>query len=209
MFETKKITVLTVDDHPLLREGIAAVIQGEADLQLVGEATNGQEAIKSFRKHRPDVTLMDLQMPVMNGIDAMIAIRREFSNARFVILTTYQGDVQALRAFKAGASGYILKIMLRRELLDTIRTVHAGGRRIPPEIAAELAEHVADDALTNREIDILSRVAKGTANKEIAAQLSISEATVKSHMTSILSKLGAKDRTHAVTIAMKRGFLDC
>ena len=209
MFETKKITVLTVDDHPLLREGIAAVIQGEADLQLVGEATNGQEAIKSFRKHRPDVTLMDLQMPVMNGIDAMIAIRREFSNARFVILTTYQGDVQALRAFKAGASGYILKNMLRRELLDTIRTVHAGGRRIPPEIAAELAEHVADDALTNREIDILSRVAKGTANKEIAAQLSISEATVKSHMTSILSKLGAKDRTHAVTIAMKRGFLDC
>lgn len=209
MFETKKITVLTVDDHPLLREGIAAVIQGEADLQLVGEATNGQEAIESFRKYRPDVTLMDLQMPVMNGIDAMVAIRREFSNARFVILTTYQGDVQALRAFKAGASGYILKNMLRRELLDTIRTVHAGGRRIPPEIAAELADHIADNALTNREIDILSRVAKGTANKEIAAQLSVSEATVKSHMTSILSKLRAKDRTHAVTIAMKRGFLDC
>jgi DNA-binding NarL/FixJ family response regulator len=204
----KKIKVLTVDDHPLLREGIAAVIQGEEDISLVGEATNGQEAIESFRIHRPDVTLMDLQMPVMNGIDAITAIRQEFPGARFVILTTYQGDVQALRAFKAGASGYLLKNMLRKDLLDTIRTVHAGRRRIPPEIAAELAEHVADDALTLREIEILRRVSVGTSNKIIASQLAVSEATVKAHMKSILSKLGANDRTHAVTIAMKRGFLD-
>ena len=204
----KKIKVLTVDDHPLLREGIAAVIQGEEDISLVGEATNGQEAIESFRIHRPDVTLMDLQMPVMNGIDAITAIRQEFPGARFVILTTYQGDVQALRAFKAGASGYLLKNMLRKDLLDTIRVVHAGRRRIPPEIAAELAEHVADDALTSREIEILRRVSVGTSNKIIASQLSVSEATVKAHMKSILSKLGANDRTHAVTIFMNRGFLE-
>jgi DNA-binding NarL/FixJ family response regulator len=203
-----KIKVLTVDDHPLLREGIAAVLTGEADMELVGEATNGQEAIERFRTHQPDVTLMDLQMPVMNGIDAIVAIRKEFPGARFVILTTYQGDVQALRAFKAGASGYLLKNMLRQELLDTIRTAHAGGRRIPPEIALELAEHVADDALSDREVEILRKVANGTSNKIIAAELSVSEATVKSHMTSILSKLGANDRTHAVTIAIKRGFLE-
>jgi DNA-binding NarL/FixJ family response regulator len=208
MSNTKTIKVLSVDDHPLLREGIAAVIQGEEDISLVGEATNGQEAIESFRMHRPDVTLMDLQMPVMNGIEAITAIRQEFPGARFVILTTYQGDVQALRAFKAGASGYLLKNMLRKELLETIRVVHAGRRRIPPEIAAELAEHVADDALTIREIEILRRVSVGTSNKIIASQLSVSEATVKAHMKSILSKLGANDRTHAVTIAMKRGFLD-
>jgi DNA-binding NarL/FixJ family response regulator len=203
-----KITVLTVDDHPLLREGIAAVIQGEEDLNLVAEAANGQEALEAFRLHRPDVTLMDLQMPVMNGVDAIIAIRNEFPSARFVILTTYQGDVQALRAFKAGASGYLLKNMLRKELLDTIRLVNAGQRRIPTEIAAELAEHVIDDALSDREIDVLRRVAKGTSNKIIAAQLSVSEATVKAHMKSILAKLGANDRTHAITIAMRRGFLD-
>jgi DNA-binding NarL/FixJ family response regulator len=203
-----KIKVLTVDDHPLLREGIAAVMQGEDDLQLVGEAANGQEAIEAFRLQLPDVTLMDLQMPVMNGIDAILAIRKDFPLARFVILTTYQGDVQALRAFKAGASGYLLKNMLRKELLETIRTVNAGRRRIPPEIAAELAEHVADDALSPREVDILAKVAKGTSNKIIAAELSVSEATVKSNITSILSKLGVRDRTHAVTIAMRRGFLD-
>jgi DNA-binding NarL/FixJ family response regulator len=203
-----KITVLTVDDHPLLREGIAAVVQGEEDLSLVAEATNGREAIEAFRLHRPDVTLMDLQMPVMNGVDAITAIRNEFPSARFVILTTYQGDVQALRAFKAGASGYLLKNMLRKELLDTIRLVNAGQRRIPPEIAAELAEHVIDDALSDREIDVLKRVAKGTSNKIIAAQLAVSEATVKAHMKSILARLGANDRTHAVTIAMRRGFLD-
>ncbi len=208
MTVTKKIRILMVDDHPLLREGIAAVIHGEQDVELVAEATNGQEAIDLFRVHRPDVTLMDLQMPGMNGIDAIVAIRRDFPNARFIVLTTYQGDVQALRALKAGASGYLLKNMLRKELLDTIRSVHAGKRRIPPEIAAELADHVTDDTLTDREIEVLRRVATGTSNKIIASQLTVSEATVKGHMKSILSKLGANDRTHAVTIAMKRGFLD-
>jgi len=203
-----KIKVLTVDDHPLLREGIAAVLQGEGDIVLVAEATNGEQAIESFRTHRPDVTLMDLQMPGMNGIDTIIAIRQQFPNARFIVLTTYQGDVQALRALKAGASGYLLKSMLRKELLDTIRAVHAGRRRIPPEIASELAEHVTDDNLTEREIEVLRKVATGTSNKIIASQLSVSEATVKGHMKSILSKLGANDRTHAVTIAMRRGFLD-
>jgi DNA-binding NarL/FixJ family response regulator len=205
---THKITVLTVDDHPLLRSGIAAVIQGEQDILVVGEATNGQEAIKAFRIHRPEVTLMDLQMPVMNGIDAILAIRREFPDARFVVLTTYHGDVQALRALKAGAMGYLLKNMLREELINTIRSVHAGRRCIPPEIALGIAEHVADDALTDREVEVLRRVAAGTSNKMIASQLVVSDATVKSHMKSILSKLGANDRTHAVTIAMKRGFID-
>jgi DNA-binding NarL/FixJ family response regulator len=205
---TKKIRVLAVDDHPLLREGIAAVLEGEEDLELVAEATNGQEAVDRFRIYRPDVTLMDLQMPGMNGIDAMLAIRSEFTNARFIVLTTYQGDVQALRALKAGASGYLLKSMLRKELLETIRAVHAGRKRIPPEIAAELADHVTDDALSDREVEVLRRVATGHSNKIIAAQLIVSEATVKGHMKSILSKLGANDRTHAVTIAMKRGFID-
>jgi DNA-binding NarL/FixJ family response regulator len=204
----KKIRVLAVDDHPLLREGIASVIDGEVDIELAAEATNGQEAIELFRVHRPDVTLMDLQMPGKNGIDTMVAIRSEFPTARFIILTTYQGDVQVLRALKAGASGYLLKNMLRKDLLDTIRSVHAGKRCIPPEIAAELADHVVDDALTDREIEVLRRVATGNSNKVIASELKVSEATVKAHMTSILSKLGANDRTHAVTIAMKRGFID-
>jgi DNA-binding NarL/FixJ family response regulator len=205
---TRKIRVLTVDDHPLLRSGIAAVIEGEEDIMVVGEATNGKEAVESFRVHRPDVTLMDLQMPVMNGIDAILAIRREFPGARIVILTTYEGDAQAVRALKAGAAGYLLKNMLREELVNTIRSIHAGQRRVPPEIAAGIAEHVADDALTDREIEVLRRVAAGTSNKIIASQLGVSDATVKSHMKSILSKLGANDRTHAVTIAMKRGFIE-
>lgn len=203
-----KITVLTVDDHPLLRSGIAAVIQGEDDILLVGEATNGREAIEAYRVHRPDVTLMDVQMPVMNGIDAILAIRRDFPDARFIVLTTYHGDVQALRALKAGAMGYLLKNMLREELINTIKAVYAGRRCIPPEVASGIAEHVTDDALTDREIEVLRRVAAGTSNKIIASQLAISEATVKSHMKSILSKLGANDRTHAVSIAMKRGFID-
>ncbi len=205
---TKTIKVLAVDDHPLLREGIAAVMAGEPDIELVAEATCGQEAIELFRLHRPDVTLMDLQMPGMSGIEAITAIRGEFPSARFIVLTTYQGDVQALRALKAGAAGYLLKNMLRKELLETIRIVHSGKRRIPPEIAAELADHVTDDSLSDREVEILRLVATGNSNKIIASQLIVSEATVKGHMKSILSKLGANDRTHAVTIAMKRGFID-
>jgi DNA-binding NarL/FixJ family response regulator len=205
---TRQIRILAVDDHPLLREGIAAVLQGEPDMVLIGEATNGEEAVRSYRQHRPDVTLMDLQMPGISGIEAITAIRSEFPGARFIVLTTYQGDVQALRALKAGASGYLLKSMLRKDLLETIRIVDAGKRRIPPEIAAELADHVADDALSEREVDVLRRVAQGNSNKMIAGQLAISETTVKGHMKSILSKLGANDRTHAVTIALKRGFID-
>jgi DNA-binding NarL/FixJ family response regulator len=204
---TKVIKVLTVDDHPLLREGIAAVIQGEPDIMLVAEATNGPEAIESYRLHRPDVTLMDIQMPGMDGIHAMTAIRRDFPGARFIVLTTYQGDVQAVRAIKAGASGYLLKNMLRKDLLDTIRAVHAGKRIIPPVVASDLAEHMADDALSDRELEVLRSVAAGNSNKLVADELAVSEATVKGHMKSILSKLGANDRTHAVTIALRRGFI--
>ena len=205
---TNRIRVLAVDDHPLLREGIAAVMQGEGDIELAASATNGYQAIELFRLHRPDVTLMDLQMQGMNGIEAINEIRREFSNARFIVLTTYQGDVQVLRALKAGATGYLLKSMMRKDLLDTIRAVHVGKRCIPNEIAAELAEHVIDEPLSDREIAVLRKVATGTSNKIIAAQLEVTEATVKGHLKSIVSKLGANDRTHAVTIAMKRGFLD-
>ena len=204
----KKIRVLAVDDHPLLREGITAVMQGEEDMELVAVATNGIQSIELFRLHRPDVTLMDLQMPGMNGIEAINEIRREFSNARFIVLTTYQGDIQVLRALKAGATGYLLKNMLRRDLLDAIRAVYAGRRYIPNEIAAELAEHVIDESLSDREVAVLRKVASGTSNKSMAAQLEVTEATIKGHLKSILSKLGANDRTHAVTIAMKRGFLD-
>jgi DNA-binding NarL/FixJ family response regulator len=201
------IRVLSVDDHPLLREGIAALVNAESDMKLVAEATNGQEAIEKFRLHRPDVTLMDLQMPTLNGIEAIIAIRSEFPNARIIVLTTYAGDIQVVRALKAGARGYILKGHVRRELLDTIRAVHAGQKRIPPEVAAELAEHATDERLTSREIDVLRLIATGNANKEIAAQLSIAEDTVKSHITNIMAKLDANDRTHAVTIGLKRGII--
>jgi DNA-binding NarL/FixJ family response regulator len=204
----RQIRILTVDDHPLLREGIAAVIEGQADMTLVAEATNGLEAIDKFRQCRPDVTLMDLRMPDMNGIEAIAAIRKEYPNARIIVLTTYAGDVQALGALKAGASAYLLKSMLRKDLLETIRTVHAGRRHIPAEIASEIAEHAADDALTAREIEVLRRVGAGNSNKQIAAQLQISEGTVKAHMKSILPKLDARDRTHAVMIAVKRGILD-
>ena len=202
------IGVLSVDDHPLLREGIAALVNAEPDMKLVAEATNGQEAIEKFRLHRPDVTLMDLQMPALNGIEAIIGIRSEFPNARIIVLTTYAGDVQVFRALKAGARGYVLKGHVRKELLDAIRAVHAGQKRIPPEVAAELAEHTAEHELSSREIDVLRLIANGNANKEIAAQLSIAEDTVKSHVTNILAKLGANDRTHAVTIGLKRGIIE-
>jgi DNA-binding NarL/FixJ family response regulator len=208
MTTPRKIRVLAVDDHLLLRKGIAAVIDEERDLTLVGEAATGDEAIERYRELRPDVTLMDLQLPDMNGIDAISAIRNEFPGARIVVLTTYRGDIQALRAFRAGAQGYLLKSMIRKELLETIRIVHSGRRHVPPEIAAELAEHVAMEQLTEREIVVLRRVARGTSNKIIAAELQVTERTVKAHMSSILSKLGANDRTHAVTIAMNRGFID-
>jgi DNA-binding NarL/FixJ family response regulator len=202
------IGVLSVDDHPLLREGIAALVNAESDMKLVAEASNGKDAIEKFRLHRPDVTLMDLQMPALNGIEAIIGIRSEFRDARIIVLTTYAGDVQVLRALKAGARGYILKGHVRRELLDTIRAVHAGQKRIPPEVASELAEHAAEEDLTSRELDVLRLIATGNANKEIAGRLSIAEETVKSHVTNILAKLGANDRTHAVTIALKRGIIE-
>ncbi|MEA3179285.1 MAG: hypothetical protein QOI59_2808 [Gammaproteobacteria bacterium] len=202
------IRILTVDDHLLLREGIAAVLEDQPDMTLAGEAVDGRSAIESFRRLRPDVTLMDLKMPDMSGIQAMSAIRAEFPAARIIVLTTYVGDAQAVAALKAGAYGYLLKNMLRKEMLDTIRAVHAGRRRIPPEIASDIAQHAADDALTAREIEILRCVAEGNSNKLIAAALAISEGTVKAHMKSILPKLEASDRTHAVMIALRRGILD-
>lgn len=202
------IRILTVDDHPLLRKGITALVNAESDMKLVAEACNGQEAIEKFRQHRPDVTLMDLQMPGLDGSEAISRIQNEFPDARIVVLTTYTGDAQVLRALRAGARGYILKGHVHRELLETIRAVHAGQKRIPPDIAAELAEHAADDALSPREIDVLRLIAAGNSNKLIADQLSIGEATVKSHVTNILSKLGANDRAHAVTIGLKRGIIE-
>jgi DNA-binding NarL/FixJ family response regulator len=202
------IRVLAVDDHPLVREGIAALIECEEDMELIGEGSNGREALELFRKHQPDITLMDLQMPEMNGIDATGAIRGEFPHARIIILTTHPGDVQVSRALKAGARGYVLKGMLRKELLDTIRAVHAGQKRISSEAAVEIAEHATDWGLSPREIDVLRLVAAGNANKEIGARLSLTEVTVKSHIKNILAKLGASDRTHAVTIALKRGIID-
>jgi len=202
------IRILSVDDHPLLREGIAALVASQSDMKLVAEASTGREALEQFRKHRPDLTLMDLEMPDMNGIEAMIAICAEFPEARIIVLTTYKGDVQVLRALKAGARAYLLKGLLRKELLETIRAVHAGKKRISPEVAAQLADHVADDTLTAREIEVLRLIAAGDANKLIADQLSITEETVKSHVGNILSKLGANDRTHAVTIGLKRGIIE-
>jgi len=202
------IRILAVDDHPMLREGIASLVASQSDMELVAEASTGREALKQFRNHRPDLTLMDLQMPDMDGIEAMIAIRDEFPEARIIVLTTYKGDVQVLRALKAGARAYLLKGLLRKELLETIRAVYAGQRRIPPEVAAVLADHAVDEALTVREIDVLRLIAGGNANKLIGDQLSITEETVKGYVKSILSKLGASDRTHAVTVALKRGIID-
>jgi len=204
----KPIRILLADDHPVLRQGVRALAADEGDMEFVAEASSGLEAIEEFRKQKPDVVLIDLQMPDMNGVDAMIAIRNEYPDARFIVLTTYAGDVQIARALKAGARAYLLKSLLRRELLDTIRAVHAGQKRIPAELAAEVADHLADDSLTSREIEVLRLIAAGNANKIIADKLSITEETVKGHVKSILSKLGANDRTHAVTIGLKRGIIE-
>jgi DNA-binding NarL/FixJ family response regulator len=202
------IRVMTVDDHALIREGVAALIANQKDMSLVGEASNGREAIEQFRSNRPDVTLMDLQMPEMNGIDALIAIRSEFPDARIIVLTTYPGDALCKRAMTAGAQAYILKGNVRKDLLDTIRAVRAGKKILHAEVAAELATHATDDALSEREIEVLSLIAAGNSNKLVADQLAISEDTVKGHVKSILSKLGVNDRTHAVTAALKRGIIE-
>jgi DNA-binding NarL/FixJ family response regulator len=202
------IRVLTVDDHPLLRGGVATLVNAEADMKIVAEASTGEEAIALFRKYHPEVTLMDIQMPGLNGIDTIREIQSEFASARIIVLTTYAGDVQMIKALRAGARAYLLKGHVHRELLATIRAVHAGQKRIPPEVAAELAEHATDAELTLREIEILRHIADGNSNKQIADHLSIGAATVKSHMTNILSKLHANDRAHAVAIALRRGIIE-
>jgi DNA-binding NarL/FixJ family response regulator len=206
--DPKQIRILTVDDHPILRQGIAAIIADEADMTVVAEATNGREAIQQFRAHQPDVTLMDLQMPEMNGLDAMIAIRGEFPDARIIVLTTYTGDVQARRALQVGARAYLLKNSLHKDLLNTIRAVHAGRKTLSPEVSFELAEHAAEDTLSPLEVRVLRLIADGHSNKEIAALLSVTEDSVKGQVRNILSKLGANDRTHAAMIGLKRGIID-
>lgn len=202
------IRILAVDDHELIRTGIAALVEVEPDMTLVAEASNGREAITQFRTHRPDVTLMDLQMPEMSGLDAIIEIRNEFPDARLIVLTTYAGDAQALRALKAGAKGYVLKGLVNKDLLQTIRAVHAGRMMVSPEVSYELAEHATADGLTEAELAVLRLIAAGNANKQIADQLSVTEETVKSRVRNILSKLGANDRTHAATIGLKRGIIN-
>jgi DNA-binding NarL/FixJ family response regulator len=206
--ESSSIRILVVDDHPIVRRGIAALIATESDMSLVGEAATGREALQQFRVHRPDITLMDLMMPEMCGVDAIIAIRAEYPQARFIVLTTYVGDVQVLRALKAGARSYLLKNSLYKELLETIRAVHAGKKSLSPEASFQLAEHATDEALTPAEIRVLQLVAEGDANKEIAVKLSLSEGTIKGQLRNIMSKLGAKDRTHAAMIALKRGIIE-
>ncbi len=203
-----KIRVLVVDDHPVLRDGVAAILENQADMTMVGEARSGSEAVERYMALRPDVTLMDLQMPGMNGVDAINTIRAESPNARIIVLTTYSGDVQAVRALKAGAVGYLLKSSLRTELIDAIHDVHRGQRHVHRDVADGIAQHVADDPLSEREIAILRLVAIGKANKQIASQLSLSEETVKGHLKSIFSKLDVADRTHAVTVAARRGIID-
>jgi DNA-binding NarL/FixJ family response regulator len=206
--DSSPIRILAVDDHQLIRVGIATLISPESDMKLVGEASNGREAIAKFRELRPDVMLMDMQMPEMNGLDAIMAIRDEFPEVRIIVLTTYTGDVQALRAIKAGAQAYLLKNLLHKELLETIRSVHAGRKWMSPEVAAQVAEYTGEEGLTLKEIEVLRLIAAGNANKSIAAQLSITEETVKSRVKNILDKLGANDRTHAVTIGLKRGIIE-
>jgi DNA-binding NarL/FixJ family response regulator len=206
--DPKPIRILAVDDHPILRQGVAGLIADESDMTLVAEAANGREAIHQFRTHRPDVTLMDLQMPEMNGLDALIAIRGEFPEARIIVLTTYTGDVQAMRALKAGARAYLLKNSLHKELLDTIRAVHAGRKTLSPEVSFELAEHSAEEFLSAAEVRVLRLIAEGNSNKEIATLLSVTEDSIKGQVRNILSKLGANDRTHAVTIGLKRGIIE-
>jgi DNA-binding NarL/FixJ family response regulator len=202
------IRILAVDDHVLVRQGMAVLISSEPDLTLVAEASNGREPMQQFRAHRPDITLMDLQMPETNGLEAIIAIRAEFPDAKIIVLTTYKGDVQILRALKAGAQGYLLKNTIHKELTETIRAVHAGKKALSPEASYEIAEHAADDALTPAEISVLRLIASGNANKQIADQLSITEETVKGRVKNILSKLGASDRTHAAMIGLKRGIIE-
>jgi DNA-binding NarL/FixJ family response regulator len=202
------IRILVVDDHQLIRVGIATLLVPESDMKLVGEASNGREAIVKYRECRPDVTLMDLQMPEMSGFDAIVAIRDEFPEARIIVLTTYVGDIQAQRAMKTGAQGYVLKNLLHKELLETIRAVYRGRKAMAAEVAADVAQHTGEELLTPKEIDVLRLIAAGNANKEIAAQLSVTEETVKSRVKNILDKLGANDRTHAVTIGLKRGFIE-
>ncbi|HVN21408.1 MAG TPA: response regulator transcription factor [Dongiaceae bacterium] len=202
-----RIQVFSVDDHPLLREGIATLIKNQPDMVLVGEASTGREAIQQFRKHQPHVTLMDLRLPDMNGIDVMIAIRTEFPDARIIILTTFEGDVEIQRALEAGARGYLLKSMPPKELLEVIRQVHAGKKRIPPEIAAQIAEHISDESLTEREVEVLQEISGGNRNRDIAEKLFITEETVKVHIKHIMEKLGASDRTQAVAIGVRRGII--
>ena len=206
--DSKRIRILAVDDHPILRQGIVGLIADESDMTLVAEAANGREAIQQFRMHHPDITLMDLQMPEMNGLDAMIAIRGEFPEARIIVLTTYTGDVQARRALQAGARAYLLKNSLHKELLDTIRAVHAGRKNLSPEVSFDLAEHAAEDTLSPLEVRILRLIAEGNSNKDIAARLSVTEDSVKGQVRNILSKLGANDRTHAAMIGIKRGIIE-
>jgi DNA-binding NarL/FixJ family response regulator len=203
-----RIRILIVDDHPLLREGVVSLVEKQADMLIVAEASNGNEGLQLFRQHTPDITLMDLRLPGMDGIDAMTAILAEFPDAKIIVLTTFSGDAHILRALKAGARGYLLKDLLRKELLDAIRTVQAGRKRIPPEIAAQIAEHASDTTLTRRETEVLQLIASGNANKLVADKLLVTEDTIKMHVKSILSKLDANDRTHAVAIAVKRGIME-